>query len=211
MDTQSIIADIDNGIRRGDVTVFRFRKGRAVLNTLLFTLTGAGLTGAAVALAAHMTPAAGAIKHGLVAVAGLLALSAFWQAWRKGTEVRDADTNVLVVTPEGVLRRLRGQVQSWPFAQYSDISFVIRDLQRNGPAHTRRIELGAHQIEDDIVRADFFGGNVMSIHLNEAGAGFQHELVDDGSFGSMHHILRALATHGTGQAASRRTSGRYPG
>lgn len=39
-------------------------------------------------------------------------------------------------------------------------------------------------------------GGVESIHLNEAGRNFQHEIVDDGSLGPMEEIVTAIIDGG---------------
>jgi hypothetical protein len=194
MNPEKILGDIDLGIPRADVTVFRFLKNRALMTAILSTLTGVVVLGAATALAPSIRPDAGSVRYGATAFVGLVALSAFWLAWRKATEIRDADRNVLVVAPEGVVRRLRGRVQSWPFAQFPDITFVVGD--RYNPEHSLRIALGSHKIEDHIVRSNFYSGKVSAVYLNEPGADFQHELVDDGIFGPMNEILAAIALRG---------------
>ena len=66
----------------------------------------------------------------------------------------------------------------------------------NTPRNSKRIALASRTIHEDILTSNFFAGQVEAVHLNEAGASFQHELVDDGSFGPMHEIIRAIATRG---------------
>jgi hypothetical protein len=63
MNAESILADIDHGIHRDDVTAFRFRKGRALTLASLFALTGFGVLGIAVALAPSLNPNAGAGRY----------------------------------------------------------------------------------------------------------------------------------------------------
>ena len=97
---------------------------------------------------------------------------------------------MIVVAPEGVVRRLRGRVQSWPFAQFPDITLVVGDRYNAG--HSQRITLGSN--------TNFFPGTVSAGYLNEPGASFQHELVDDGTFGPMGEILSAIALRSEGQS-----------
>lgn len=195
MNPQKILGDRDLGIQRTDVAVFRYRKNRALVIAILSTLTGVAVLGAAAVLAPNLRPDAGAVRYGAIAFAGLVVLSASWLAWRKASEIRYADRNVLVVAPEGVVRRLRDRVQSWPFAEFPDITFVVGD--RYNPEHALRIVLGSHNGEDPMARANVVPATVSAIYLNESGASFQHELVDDDTFGPMHEILAAIASRGT--------------
>jgi hypothetical protein len=198
MNPQKILGDMDLGIQRTDVTVFRYRKNRALLIAILTTLTGVAVLAAAAALAPSLRPDAGSVKYGATAFVGLVALSAFWLAWRKSREILAADTNLLVVAPEGVVRRLCGRVHSWSFAEFPDITFVVGD--RHNSQHALRIVLGSHNVEDSMVRANASSGTISAIYLNESGASFQHALVDDGTFGPMHEILAAIASRGMGRS-----------
>jgi hypothetical protein len=210
MSPESILADIDHGRHRDDVTVFRFRKGRALILTMLFGLTGVAVLGIAVALAPSMNPNAGAIRYGAAAFVGLVVLAALWQAWRKVDELRHADTNLLVVSSAGVIRRLCGRVQSWAFAQFPDVTLVIRSRQSpRYAAQPIRIALDSRQPgepsqgnEDPHAYRKYFGAfgprHLTAIYLNEKDGSFQHELVDDGTFGPMGDIVQALVTRGRG-------------
>jgi len=208
MNAESILADIDHEIHRDDVTAFRFRKGRALTLASLFALTGFGVLGIAVALAPSLNPNVGAAKYGAAALVGLLVLAALWQAWQKLAELRHADTNLLVVSSGGVIRRLRGRVHSWPFARYPDIVLTVSSRQSpHYAAQPVRIALGSLQPgepsageEDKLAYRRYYGTfgarGIGAIYLNEKDASFQHELVDDGTFGPMADILQALVTHG---------------
>jgi hypothetical protein len=197
MDQDALLAEVDRGSPRHDVVVFRFRKGRALLIATLLALIGIFVIGAAAAMAPHVNPNAGNVRYGVAVVAGLMALSALWQAWRKVTEVRYATTNVIVVCREGVVRRLRGRVQAFPFADFPVITFVLYNWHRNTPRKAVNVDVRAGAIDDHIVQTNFYAGQVTVIYLSEADATFQNELVDDGSFGPMHEIVRAILTRGT--------------
>jgi hypothetical protein len=213
VNAESILADIDHGIRRDDVTVFGFRKGRALILAMSFALTGFGVLGIAVALAPSVNPNAGAaIRYGAAAFVGLVVLAALWQAWKKADELWHADTNLIVVSSGGVIRRLCGRVQSWPFAQYPDITFLVRGRQSSKyPPQSMRIALDSLQpdesaqgIPDEHAYAKYYGASsptqITVIYLNEKDASFQHELVDDGTFGSMGDILQAIVTLASGRS-----------
>jgi hypothetical protein len=191
MNPQKILGDMDLGIQRTDVTVFRYRKNRALVSAILYALTGVAVLAAAAALAPSLNPNAGSVKYGAIAFVALVALSTFWIAWRKSREIRAADTNLLVVAPEGVVRRLCGQVHSWSFAEFPDVTFVVGD--RHNAPHALRMVIGSRNGEDPLARANFSPGTVSAIYLNESGASYQHALVDDGTFGPVHEILAAIA------------------
>jgi hypothetical protein len=197
MDAESLLAEVERGGALSDATVFRFRKGRALLIASLLGLIGLAIIAAGAALAPHVNPKAGNIRYGVAAVAGAMAVVAVWLSWRKLTEARHADTNLLVVARDGVVRRLCGRVQCWPFVDFPVVTLVLYNWHLNTPRKAVNIDLMSREIDASIVESNFYPGMVTVIYLSEAGATFQHELVDDGSFGPLHDIARALATRGT--------------
>ena len=137
-------------------------------------------------------------------------------AWSSAANLRYASSNLLLVCPEGVIRRLRGRVRSWPFAQYPDVAYGLNDMrsmQNNEYSSTRweRISLdsqrpgerpqqgvedltgGGHPFRDYF---HFSSTKLAGISLSEKGASFEEELVGDSTFGPMADILDAIVSRG---------------
>jgi hypothetical protein len=216
MEPERILADIDNHVPRDEVTVFRYQKGRALIILLLSGSFAVGLLAVAIAMAPTVNPdASPALKYGLAAFVGLLVLLGAWAAWSAAADLRYANSNLILVCPEGVIRRLRGRVRSWPFAQYPDVAYGISHMRSTQsteyyPTKWERISLDSQQagerpqqeVEDltgghpyrDYYR--FSSSKIAGVSLNEKGASFADELVSDSTFGPMADILDAIVSRG---------------
>jgi hypothetical protein len=181
------------------VTVFRFAKGRTLSNAVLYTALGLAILGAAIAAFPHVNMDAGAVVYGAAAVAGLLVLSSLWRGASRFVDYHFADSNVLLVTPQGAVRRLRGKVRVWPFSDFPDLQ-VVTMSRHTGTAiyHVPLRAVGLERLPDEV--PTLLGG-LESIHLNEPGGNFQHEIVDDGSFGPMEDIVAAIIARGRTQSS----------
>jgi hypothetical protein len=194
MDAESVLALVDKGSTTSDLVAFRYAKARALTSAALYALVGLAVLVVAILLSSHVNKDAGGVVYGAGAVAALIVLSALWRALKGFLDFRDGDTNLLVVTREGVIRRLRGKVRAWPFTDFPDLTIVTSNQHTGTKVHS--IQLRSGRPEGDPAPTSFSAGSIESIHLNEAGASFQHELVDDGSFGPMHEIARAIVELG---------------
>jgi hypothetical protein len=186
MDTTSLLAKVDAGISNNETT-FRFAKGRALTYAVLYGLFGITLVAFAIMLAPSVNTGAGGVLYGAMVVAGLIVLSALWRSLSRFLDFRWADTNVLVVTAEGVVRRLRGHVRAWPFSEYPNLQVVT--MNRHTGTKIYHVPLRPLGSSGD---AYPFAGGFESIYLNQEGGSFQHEIVDDDSFGPMQDIAYAI-------------------
>jgi hypothetical protein len=190
MDATGLLARIDAGVGDHNVVVFRFAKGRALTDGVLYGLLGLGILAAAIALRPSVNANAGGVVYGAAVVTGLLVLSSFWRSLNRLLDYGFADTNLLVVTPEGTVRRLRGKVRAWPLAEFPDLTIATLDRRTGTRFHT--VQLRPNGADEASAEVPGFAGGIESLCLNEAGASFQHELVDDGSFGPMHAIATTI-------------------
>lgn len=198
MDAESLMASIDHGRVGPDVVVFRFVKGRAVMDAVLYGLIGLFVIVAAIALSSRVTQG-GAVAWG---AAGLAAYLAFLPLWRSLARVRDllhADSNLLAVTREGVARRLRGKVRGWSFVEFSDLTVVgspSRSLSTPG-----RLANWTHSVTLGQADSDLPGGRIGSIQLGTPDGALHDELVDDASFGPMRDIARTIIALASAETA----------
>jgi hypothetical protein len=186
MDTTSLLAKVDAGISNQETT-FRFAKGRALTYAVLYGLVGVAIVAFAIVIAPNVNRNAGGVLYGAMAVAGLIVLSVLWRSFSRFRDYRWGDTNLLVVTAEGVLRRLRGQVRAWPFSEFADLQVVT--MNRHTGTKIYHVPLRPLGASGD---AYPFAGGFESIYLNQEGGSFQQEIVDDGSFGPMQDIALAI-------------------
>jgi hypothetical protein len=169
MDLIQLLDAVDRGATPPGVTLFRFQRGRTVVNLVLYASFGGALLAFGVIMRSSVNLEAGAVAYGAIAIFVAIVLLTFWRALNKLLDLRHADTNLIVVAPIGLVRRLRGRVQPFPFSEFPDLNSVKSN------------------------------GRIESIYLNRDGQTFDQELVDDGSFGPMEEILGALrAVRGPG-------------
>ena len=168
MDPSEMLTAIDAGQTIPNSTVFRFNRLRTVANLVLYGGFAVALVAVCLLLRGHINLAAGGVAYGAIGVFGLILLLTLWRAWNKGRDLLHAASNLLVVAPFGVVRRLRGGVKVWAFAELPEVTVVAQK------------------------------GSIESIYLNRRGATFDQLLVDDGSFGPMSEIASALRAHRPG-------------
>jgi hypothetical protein len=162
MDSTRMLEAVDSGASIPDASVFRFNRTRTTANLVGYSVTAVAILAIGLAMRTSLNLQAGGVLYGAIAVWLLLILASAWRALNKGLDLKHANTNVLLITPVGVVMRLRGRVKSWPFSEYPEIQVVRSD---------RKID---------------------TIYLNRQGRTFDSELVDDGSFGSMEGIAGSL-------------------
>lgn len=188
MDTEKILASVDSGAVDRRWTVFRFRRGIVQLQAAGMGLLALAITGATIALRPYVV-GGGWLAWGALVVSGLMVLSAVWSLIKALRDLRHAATNVLVVSRDGVLRRLAGQVQTWSFDEYPGLNLVLRS--RRGAAH-QQIDLKRRKVDKDVKKSNYGGGAVNAVYLNQEGHTFQKVLVSDKRFGPMSDIVRAI-------------------
>ena len=162
MEPNQVLQDIDSGKSLHNVEVFRFNRLRTIINFVLYTLVAIALVAAGLYFSGSLNPNAGGVYYGAISVWALLVLASLWRAWNKLRDLMSADTNVLVVAPFGVILRQRNRVKNWSFEEFPETTQVVSNRQ------------------------------IESIYLNRKGRSFDQMLVDDGSFGPMPAIARAL-------------------
>jgi hypothetical protein len=188
MDIEKILASVDSGAVDRRWTVFRFRRGIVQMQAVAMGLLAAAIAGAAIVLRPYVA-GGGWWAWGAAGVSGLMVLSAVWSMTKALRDLRHAPTNVLVVSRDGVLRRLSGQVQTWSFDEYPGLNLVLRS--RRGAAH-QQIDLKKRKVDKDVKKSNYGGGAVNAVYLNQEGHTFQKELVSDNRFGPMSEIVRAI-------------------
>jgi hypothetical protein len=189
MEAERILAEVDAGVAPAGLTVFRFRRGPALLETIVFGGIGVAGVAFAIIVAPRVNPDVGLVRYGGAAVAGFFLLMLFLRLRQKVAELRRARTNVLLVSSEGVIRRLGGRVEAWPFARTPEMTIVLRSNHGWGTAN---IHLGARPLDGDLVASDFYEGRISEVFLSQAGGTFGNIVVDDGSFGSMSEIVQTI-------------------
>jgi hypothetical protein len=162
MDLIQLLDAVDRGAHPPGVTLFRFQRGRTIANLVLYASFGGALLVFGVLIRSHVNLEAGGVAYGAIAVFLAVVLLSFWRALSKLRDLLHADTNLIIVAPVGLVRRLRGSVKVFSFSEFPDLNSVRSN---------RRVE---------------------SIYLNRDGRTFDQELVDDGSFGPMEELLGAL-------------------
>ncbi len=188
MESEQILAAVDSGAADRRLTVFRFRGQIVRRQALGMGLLGAAILGAAVALRPFVMEG-GWAAYGAAALVGLMVLVAGWSLVRALRDLHHAKSSVLVVTREGVLRRVRGRVQTWDFAEYPELNLVLGS--RHGAAQ-KQIDLKSSKLDKELQSSNYGGGRLTAVYLNQPGHTFQRELVSDNRFGPMHQIVRAI-------------------
>ncbi len=162
MEPTRLLADIDSGVKVPNTEVFRFNRLRTLTNTVIYAIVVVALIVVGLYLHDSVNPNAGGVFYGAISVWALLILASLWRAWSKFRDLLSADSNVLVVAPFGVILRRRNRVKTWLFEEFPETTQVVSN---------RTLD---------------------SIYMNRKGRTFDQMLVDDGSFGPMSNIARAL-------------------
>jgi hypothetical protein len=159
-------------------------------------MAGFGATALAmVAFAALIAPSVHrpfqAVTYGAMALFVLFVVASLRLALLACFDLRSASGNVLIVTPTAVVRRRRGKVDSWSFAEFPGVTFVI---QSRRATTSTSLNLADGPPSQALLNDKLMRGGVNAIHLNRPGETFGPVLIDDGSFGALDEILRALVT-----------------
>jgi hypothetical protein len=162
MDPTQMLEAVDSGGSIPNASVFRFNRTRTTANLAGYSVTAIAILVIGLVMRPSLNLQAGGVLYGAIAVWALFILGSAWRALNKGLDLKHANTNVLLITPLGVVMRRRGRVKSWPFSEYPEVQVVRSD---------RKID---------------------TIYLNRQGRSYDSELVDDGSFGPMEGIAGSL-------------------
>lgn len=162
MTPNELLEAVDRGAPPPDVAIFPFNRLRTVTNLILYAGFTVALLVAGWLLGGHLNFDSGAVAYGAIGAWGLFLLLSLWRAAEKARDLLHARSNVLAIAPFGVVRRLRGTVKAWPFAEHPEQTVVSQN------------------------------GSIESIYLNRQGHTFDQLLVDDGTFGPMAKIALSL-------------------
>ena len=162
MDPTRMLEAVDRGDSIPDASVFRFNRVRTAANLAGYSAMAVAILGIGLAMRGSLNVQGGGVYYGVIAVWSLMIIASAWRALNKGLDLKHASSNVLLITPFGVVMRRREAVKSWPFSEYPDLQVVRSNKQ------------------------------IDTIYLNRQGRTFDSEIVDDGSFGSMNSIASCL-------------------
>jgi hypothetical protein len=186
---EPILRSFDQGLPLPGARIFRFRPWATALRMAAFGLLGLAIAGFCVKVAPTIRRPFEAVTYGGGAVFLLMVVSSLRLALLAFFDLRSGRGNVLIVTPTVVVRRRRGKVDSWPFAEFPGLTFVIQ-FRRATSCTSLNLADGPPSealLEDKLMR-----GAVNGIHLNRPQETFGADLIDDASFGPLDEILRAL-------------------
>ena len=184
-----ILQTFDQGLPVPGARVFPFRAGAAASRMAGFGATGLALIAAGAWLGPELHRPFETATYVLIAVFVLFCGSSLWLAAQAFLDLRAGRTNVLIVTSEVVVRRRRGKVDSWPFAEFPGLTFVLQSRRAVKPTSLNLADGPPSEafLDDRLMR-----GGIVDIRLDRAGETYGAVLVDDGTFGSLEEILRAL-------------------
>jgi hypothetical protein len=186
---EPILRSFDQGLPLPGARSFRFRTGVTALRMAAFGVVGLAIAGFGVTIAPSIQRPLQPVTYGAGAVFLLMVVASLRLALLAFLDLRSGSGNVLIVTPTVVVRRRRGKVDSWPFAEFPGLTFVIQ-FRRATSCTSPNLADGPPSealLEDKLMR-----GAVNGIHLNRPQETFGADLIDDASFGPLDEILRAL-------------------
>jgi hypothetical protein len=172
-----------------EARIFRFRAGVTALRMAAFAALGVAIVGFGVSIAPSIHRPFQPVTYGAAAVFLLMVVASLRLAFLAFLDLRSGGGNVLIVTPAVVVRRRRGKIDSWPFAEFPGLTFVI---QSRRATTSTSLNLADGSPSEALLADKLMRGGVNAIHLNRPQETFGAVLVDDASFGPLDEILRAL-------------------
>jgi hypothetical protein len=186
---EPILRSFDQGLPLPDARIFRFQAGVTALRMAAFTAMGLALAGFGVSIAPSLHRPFQAVTYGAIATFFLVVLASLRLALLAYLDLRSARGNVLIVTPTVIVRRRRGKVDSWLFAEFPGLTFVV---QSRRATTSTSLNLADGPPSEALLADKLRRGGVNAIRLNRSGESFGAVLIDDASFGRLDEIVRAL-------------------